>query len=132
MIFNIVFFISVTSVLVQGTTLPIFARWLNVALPREKTKASEPSRVMLDIPKSSMRKFEILPDADAANKRIVELDFPSSAHIMMIERDGEYIVPKGSVQIEAGDVLTVVANKKEDFEEVQKCLGKANSMINPE
>jgi cell volume regulation protein A len=132
MIFNIVFFISVTSVLVQGTTLPIFARWLNVALPRGEANVFEPSSVMLDIPKSSMRKFEILPDAYAANKRIVELDFPSSAHIMMIERDGEYIVPKGSVQIEAGDVLTVVANKKEDFEEVQKCLGKANSMINPE
>src|SRR5690606_20828883 len=31
MIFNIVFFISVTSVLIQGTTLSIVAKWLKVA-----------------------------------------------------------------------------------------------------
>lgn len=31
MIFNIVFFISLTSVLIQGTTLPFFAKWLKVA-----------------------------------------------------------------------------------------------------
>jgi potassium/hydrogen antiporter len=29
-IFNVVFFISLTSVLLQGTTLPLVARWLNV------------------------------------------------------------------------------------------------------
>ena len=33
MIFNIVFFISLTSVLIQGTTLPLVAKWLHVALP---------------------------------------------------------------------------------------------------
>ena len=30
MIFNLVFFISITSVLLQGTTLPIMAKWLRV------------------------------------------------------------------------------------------------------
>jgi cell volume regulation protein A len=38
MIFNIVFFISVTSVLIQGTTLSIVAKWLNVALPEKAKK----------------------------------------------------------------------------------------------
>src|SRR5690606_4112225 len=33
MIFNIVFFISVTSVLIPDTSLPAVARWLHVALP---------------------------------------------------------------------------------------------------
>ena len=33
MIFNIVFFISVTSVLIQGTTLTLVAKWLKVAFP---------------------------------------------------------------------------------------------------
>src|SRR5690606_16093940 len=32
MIFNIVFFISLTSVLIQGTTLSVVAKWLHVAL----------------------------------------------------------------------------------------------------
>lgn len=36
-IFNIVFFISITSVLIQGTTLPLVAKWLHLSLP-EKLK----------------------------------------------------------------------------------------------
>lgn len=35
MIFNIVFFISLTSVLIQGTTLPFFAKWLKVTLTED-------------------------------------------------------------------------------------------------
>ena len=38
MIFNIVFFISVTSILIQGTTLSIVAKWLNVGLPETQKK----------------------------------------------------------------------------------------------
>ncbi|MEP0213294.1 MAG: potassium/proton antiporter, partial [Cellulophaga sp.] len=38
MMFNIVFFISVSSVLIQGTTLSVMAKWLNVALPNEEKK----------------------------------------------------------------------------------------------
>ena len=34
MIFNLVFFISVTSVLIQGTTLPLIAKWLKVVVPK--------------------------------------------------------------------------------------------------
>lgn len=41
MIFNIVFFISVTSVLIQGTTPGIVAKWLGVALPEKEQKESQ-------------------------------------------------------------------------------------------
>src|SRR5690606_2505275 len=42
MIFNIVFFIALTSLLVQGTTLGIVAKWLRVSLPA-KEKILTPS-----------------------------------------------------------------------------------------
>ncbi len=45
-IFNIVFFISVTSVLIQGTTLGVVAKWLNVALP-EEDKPIDPTDAFL-------------------------------------------------------------------------------------
>ena len=54
MIFNIVFFISVTSVLIQGTTLSIVAKWLNVALPEKAKKITELDQLVLDLPKSSL------------------------------------------------------------------------------
>jgi cell volume regulation protein A len=36
LIFNLVFFIAVSSVLVQGTTLPAVARWLKLTVPDSK------------------------------------------------------------------------------------------------
>ena len=39
-IFNLVFFISITSILVQGTTLPLVAKWLRLAVPVNIKKKS--------------------------------------------------------------------------------------------
>lgn len=122
MIFNIVFFISVTSVLIQGTTLSIVAKWLNVALPEKVKPISEIDKLVLDLPKSSLQEFEVLPDYYAVNKRIVDLNFPKSAFIVMIKRDSEFIRPGGSTIIEAKDNLMVLADNEEDFEKVEKCL----------
>ncbi|HCY81079.1 MAG TPA: potassium/proton antiporter, partial [Xanthomarina gelatinilytica] len=96
MIFNIVFFISVTSVLIQGTTLSIVAKWLNVALPEKAKKITELDQLVIDLPKSSLQEFVISPNFHAVSKRIVDLNFPKSAFIIMIKRNGEFIRPGGS------------------------------------
>jgi cell volume regulation protein A len=57
MIFNIVFFISVTSVLIKGTTLTIVAKWLNVSLPGNAKIISETDKLILEFPKSTLRKI---------------------------------------------------------------------------
>jgi cell volume regulation protein A len=124
MIFNIVFFVSITSVIVQGTTLTIFAKWLGVALPEKIKPITEIEKFIVDIPKSSMQEIEVLSDFYAVNKRIVDLNFPKSAFIVMIKRNGEYIRPGGSTEIEAHDTLMVLADSEEDFEKVNNCLIK--------
>lgn len=129
MIFNIVFFISVTSVLIQGTTLSIVAKWLHVALPEKVKPISEIDKLILDLPKSSLQEFEILPDFQAVNKRIIDLNFPSSTFIVMIKRNGKYIRPGGSTELVAKDVLMVLADSQNDFEEVRKCLNKSNNIL---
>lgn len=127
MIFNIVFFISVTSVLIQGTTLSIVAKWLNVALPEKAKKITELDQLVLDLPKSSLQEFEILSDFHAVNKRIVDLNFPKSAFIVMIKRNREYIRPGGSTELEAKDILMVLADSQEDFTKVNESLQKPNT-----
>ena len=59
MIFNLVFFIAVTSVVIQGTTLNIFAKWLKVSLPEEEKHLAEIDKLILDLPKSSLKEFKI-------------------------------------------------------------------------
>lgn len=122
MIFNIVFFISVTSVLIQGTTLTVIAKWLHVALPEKVKKITEVDRLILDLPKSSLQEFEILPDFQSVNKRIIDLNFPKTAFIVMIKRGEEFIRPGGSTVLKENDVLMVLADHQEDFDLVSDCL----------
>ncbi|WP_409446150.1 TrkA C-terminal domain-containing protein, partial [Mariniflexile rhizosphaerae] len=114
-------------VLIQGTTLSIVAKWLNVALPEKAKKITEIDKLILELPKSSLQEFEVLPNFHAVNKRIVDLNFPKSAFIVMIKRNGEYIRPGGSTELEAKDILMVLADSQDDFTKVNDCIYSSNN-----
>ena len=124
-IFSIVFFISVSSVLIQGTTLSIFAIWLNVALPDEVKPIAENDRYILNLPKSAMEEVIILPNSFAVDKRIIDLHFPRAAFIVMIKRDGTFVRPGGSTIIEADDILVLLLDNEEILKEVNVILNQA-------
>ena len=123
-IFSIVFFISVSSVLIQGTTLSIFAKWLNVALPDEVKPIAENDRYILNLPKSAMEEVIILPNSFAVDKRIIDLHFPRAAFIVMIKRDGTFVRPGGSTIIEADDILVLLLDNEEILKEVNVILNQ--------
>ncbi|MDO6472365.1 potassium/proton antiporter [Maribacter sp. 1_MG-2023] len=124
-IFSIVFFISVSSVLIQGTTLSIFAKWLNVALPDEVKPIAENDRYILNLPKSAMEEVIILPNSFAVDKRIIDLHLPRAAFIVMIKRDGTFVRPGGSTIIEANDTLVLLLDNDESLKEVNVILNQA-------
>lgn len=121
-IFNIVFFISVTSVLIQGTTLSQMANWLGVSLPENVKQMTETDKIILDLPKSSMREFVIKPNDAIIDQRIVDLKMPSSAFIVMIVRNGEYIRPGGTTRIQEEDILFILADNDEDYSKIKACI----------
>lgn len=124
MIFNIVFFISVTSVLIQGTSLSIVAKWLHVALPEKAKPVSEYDRFISEIAKKAMEEIKVLPDCYAVNKKIVDLGFPKEAIIAMIQRNEKYITPNGSTVIEADDTLLILSENQEGIDKVNECLNR--------
>ncbi|WP_339842151.1 potassium/proton antiporter [uncultured Maribacter sp.] len=121
-IFSIVFFISVSSVLIQGTTLSIFAKWLNVALPDEVKPIAENERYILNLPKSAMEEVTIPIDSYAVNKRIIDLHFPRSAFIVMIKRNSKFVRPGGATIIEANDILVLLLDNEDSLKEVNEIL----------
>ncbi|ALJ06035.1 potassium transporter [Pseudalgibacter alginicilyticus] len=125
MIFNIVFFISVTSILIQGTTLTLFAKWLNVGLP-EKIE-TESDKFMSDFPKTAMREIEISSRCHAANKKIVDLGFPKNAIIALIKRNNKYLTPNGATIIEPNDVLVILAENQEGLNLVDQTLNNISA-----
>ncbi|SFD13398.1 potassium/proton antiporter [Algibacter pectinivorans] len=124
MIFNIVFFISVTSILIQGTTLSVVAKWLNVALPEQAKRLTATDLLMSESPKAEMKEILISSGSLAVDKKIVELGFPKNAIIAMIIRDNNYMTPNGATVIKAEDTLIVLADKPNVFHDVYKALEK--------
>lgn len=121
-IFNLVFFISVTSVLLQGTTLTIMAKWLHVSVP-EKIKRKFPIDIELhDDFKSELIELDIPDDSAAVGKEVVELKLPKMAQIVLAYRNGKYLIANGETVIEGGDHLLIMADSKETVEEVRACF----------
>src|SRR5690606_2891498 len=122
LIFNIVFFVSVTSVLVQGTTLSIVAKWLHVALPN-KAKRKTPVDIFLsDSAKSVLEEIYLENDNPSIGKKVVDLHFPKNAIIAMIKRGDKYITPNGTTVLEEQDALMVLAENRDGMEQVYATL----------
>lgn len=123
MIFNIVFFISLTSVLIQGTTLPIVAKWLHLTLP-EKIRHRPLSDIeRAETTKSVFTEINVPEGCPAIGKQLVELKLPKTIEISFIQRNNKYITPNGSTPIEANDKLFVLAENNEALTKVFECLG---------
>lgn len=126
LIFNVIFFVVLASVLIQGTTIPIMARWLGV-----QSDHAAPARYPLEaVPQSGwkgeLKEIQIPAKSWAVGKAVFELGLPYEYLIVMIARGGEFIVPNGSVVLQAGDRLLglssaeMIAGIQEQLAQVKK------------
>ncbi|MCC7211747.1 MAG: potassium/proton antiporter [Candidatus Brocadia sp.] len=120
-IFNIVFFVVIASVFIQGTSIPILSRILKLDVPLtnktnypiEFEKTASFDAEMIDV---------IVPfDSEVVGKRIGDLNIPEKCLIMLICRKGKFVIPSGDMVIDSGDVLLVLANTA-DFSAFQQML----------
>jgi potassium/hydrogen antiporter len=123
MIFNLVFFISTSSVLLQGTTLPMVARWLKVTVPKKVKRVTPLDMELYDSMQSEFVEVILPGNSNAVGKAIVKLNLPKPALIVLIVRDGKYIQPNGATILEEGDKLLLLANNKEILGEMYRVFG---------
>jgi cell volume regulation protein A len=114
-IFNLVFFITVFSVLIQGTSLPLMSKWLHVALPHKLRRRTPVDIELSDSVKSELTEVDVAEDSPAIKKKILELNIPKTALIVMIKRDGKFIMPNGHTVIQAHDTLMLLAETRESL-----------------
>lgn len=104
-IFDIVFFVVVVSVLVQGVTLPRVARWLGVAAPAEPLA---PEVAPASGEARGARTVRLRVGERAHGRSVIDVGLPPGALVALVERDGEHIVPQGGTVLLNGDDALVM------------------------
>lgn len=122
MIFNIVFFIVLTSVMLQGTTLSVVADWLGLSQRDNSPKKVRLGEDMGYDAKNSLVELYLNSASPAAGKSIVELQLPKTSLIVLIDRGGQFVTPNGATVLEEDDKLMVMVDNDEELEKVEKVL----------
>ncbi len=107
--FNIVFFVVLTSVLLQGTSLPYLARWLHVDAPLVARPCYPLHYSAIEGPVGDLHELRLPPGSPLVGQEIARLDLPADLLVVMVARRGRFIVPGGATRLEAGDHLLVLA-----------------------
>lgn len=86
--FTVVYMVVITSLIVQGWTIGLSGRWLNVVLP---PRPDAPPRVDIDLPHDigkSMIAYTVQPGSLAMRRSMARLPLPVEVVVVSIVRDG--------------------------------------------
>ncbi|WP_181349337.1 potassium/proton antiporter [Thalassobacillus sp. CUG 92003] len=122
-IFNVVFFIVLTSALVQGSSIT----WLAEKFSLVSDKMANPihSLELISIGKANVEiiEYEVSEQNEVVGQSLETIDLPDKALVNAIIRKGDVITPYGQTRIEAGDILYIMVSrniKKQVRELLQK------------
>ena len=103
MMFNMIFYMVVFSVILQGMSLKYVAKWLGLL---EEEKSSDDVEVEVDeLEELAVKKLYLTRNSEYANKQIKELHLSAKMHIVSVKRGDKYLTPNGSLELLPGDQI---------------------------
>ncbi len=128
LIFNIVFLCTLVSLVVQGTSLPLVARWLNLAEePKQMNKVRNFDVDFSTDIKSVTTEIEITLKILENGNQLMHLSLPDNTLVVMVNRDNNYFVPTGQTILEEKDKILIITDNHEALMETYKNLGVENA-----
>ncbi len=119
LVFNVVFFITLMSLLIQGTTIPFVAKKLRLG---EKDE-SGPENFGIEIPEELNA---IMDEQTVENEAFLkDYQLPKGTLVMIVKRNERYIIPNGKLYLKKGDKLLLISESKE--EEIIESLENHNN-----
>ncbi len=121
-LFHIVFFISLLSVAIQGSLLPMVARRLDMV-----DNSSDIRKTFNDYQDDSdltLMRMYIPAGHNWENRKIEDVSFPTGSLALMIKREKDTLIPRGNTTILAGDtlILSVPAYRGENDGNLKEIL----------
>lgn len=124
MMFNTVFFITILSLVVQGTTVSSMAHWLKLSLPvPPKRKLKEFDVEFSEEIKSAMCEITVNENMLRNGRRVMDVSMPDQTLLVMVKRKKKYFIPRGNTQLDAGDTLLIITDNEEAMRETYRQLG---------
>ncbi|MFA5362385.1 MAG: potassium/proton antiporter [Candidatus Omnitrophota bacterium] len=111
--FNVVFFVVIASVFIQGTSIPVVSKMLKLGAPFSGRKPYPIEFEKVEGIDAELTDLIVPYNSKAIGKTIRELNVPEKCLIMLISRNDKFVIPAGSTVIQGGDVLLVLANAED-------------------
>ncbi|MBR7171009.1 MAG: potassium/proton antiporter [Prevotella sp.] len=112
MIFNIVFFITIVSLIIQGTTISAMANKFGLSKPMEKTG----NEFGVELPEeinTNLNDMVISPEDIANGDTLKDMSLPKGTLVMIVKRGDEYLIPNGTMRMQVGDRLLLISERVE-------------------
>ena len=109
-IFNIVFFITLLSLVLQGGTIVSSAQKLDLLLPSEPESQFE-----VELPEEAGEQTETTITEEILAEKgntLRDLQLPKGVLVVFVKRDDKYIIPNGSLKLQVGDHLLMIASSE--------------------
>ncbi|HZK16487.1 MAG TPA: cation:proton antiporter, partial [Solirubrobacterales bacterium] len=122
LIFNAVFFVVVTSTLIQGATVEPLAKWLRVTSTEPALPVPVADVGMVRELGGELISWRVREGDAACGLAIKELGLPREALVHLIVREGRAVAPRGSTRIEPRDELHLLVQEaqREEVEEMTR------------
>jgi potassium/hydrogen antiporter len=108
-IFNVVFFVVLTSVLLQGTSIPTVGRRLRVTGKPVGDSTFSFDAVIAGDAGHNLREITVPADSSAVGTSLVNLGLPRGALVVLLRRGDASVLPQGGTILEPGDQLLLLA-----------------------
>ncbi len=128
-IFNIVFFITIISLLLQGSSVALIARRLKLTDSAYKTGLHEFELEFSENIKSTASEVIITDDVLKNGNTLKSIHLPDGTLAVMVKRNDSYFIPKGNTELMAGDKLMIISDNEKTLLEAYKAMGVSNYYI---
>lgn len=108
-IFNIVFFVTLVSLVLQGTTLAQVAGWLGLAKKYKPSRTVDFDFESEDI-KSVRLEVTVSEKTLENGNRLIDIALPEKTLVVLVKRNHSFFVPSGITPLMSGDKLLMITD----------------------
>lgn len=128
--FNVVFFVILTSAVIQGATISPLADRLKLAGEDKSQQHSLLELVALGKTKSEINHLHIHAGMKVIGQELQEIDLPEEVLVTAVIRDEQIVTPRGNTEIEEGDTLYILGPKTKR-EQIKRIFSFRESPFSP-